>query len=420
MLGIAAALVALALTAARPAEARRLFVPKGYRTIQKAIDAASPGDTVWVASGVYKTGTIFLRKQLVLFGEGGPDSTILDGGDSTRVLHIEGVKGATVLGFQFRNGKAPAGGGIYCLRDSSVMIASCRIEQNWEGGLQAWQCGDMNFRELRFVGNQGSAIVLNETSAVIMMSWFEKNAGYAGGAVSLVHSKIMFPMRQCTFEGNTAEATGGAINADSSDGLMSECYFHDNSSGVAGGAVALMSGTDFAISRCRFSGNHSKTGGALHADHAKANVAFTVFDKNKSIALGAAIGMVGTALRNVNPFVMNNAFYKNESVEEGASVFCEKVSPEIRKNIFVIVGDQKAVGGIESSPLFDCNLLFDPTGQGLASLPSANTLVGDPLFCDPEHDDFYLRDLSPAVLAPCGPIGPLPKRCTSFKMVPGR
>jgi hypothetical protein len=138
------------------------------------------------------------------------------------------------------------------------------------------------------------------------------------------------------------------------------------------------------------------------------------------LALGAAIGYVGRAMANINPIIVNNTFYKNtsEPEQEGATIFAEKVSPEIRKNIIVIEGDQKAAGGIQSSPLYQCNLLFDPTGVGLSSLPSTETLVGDPLFCDPEHEDFYLRDLSPAWLSTCGPIGALGKRCTSFKMVP--
>jgi len=49
-----------------------------------------------------------------------------------------------------------------------------------------------------------------------------------------------------------------------------------------------------------------------------------------------------------------------------------------------------------------------------------DTLVGDPRFCDPEKGDYYLSDLSPAILATCGPIGALPKKCSSFKMVPSR
>jgi predicted outer membrane repeat protein len=303
------------------------------------------------------------------------------------------------------------------------MIASCKLEKNWESGLAAWNCGDLNLRELRIVENLGSGVWFNSTRGIFMICSFERNKGFAGGGLSLVDSDIFLPMRQCSFEGNSAEgATGGAINADSSQALIAECVFRDNSAQVAGGAIAVMNESKVSISRSRFSGNHAKTSGAIHGDRSDINVAFSIFDRNRSIALGAAVGFVGRAKANINPIVGNNTFYKNSSEpgQEGATIFCERVSPEIRRNIIVIEGDQKAVSGIQTSPLYQCNLLFDPTGVGLKSLPSTETLVGDPLFCDPEHDDFFLRDLSPAALATCGPIGPLPKRCTSFKMVPSR
>jgi len=106
-----AALAALMLwllagaTAPERADARRIFVPRQHRRLQAAIDAASPGDTVWVAAGTYR-GPFVLKKRLVLFGDGGPTKTILDGRDSIRVLHVEGVRGAAIFGFGIRNGRA--------------------------------------------------------------------------------------------------------------------------------------------------------------------------------------------------------------------------------------------------------------------------------------------------------------------------
>jgi hypothetical protein len=419
-IAVALGLAAASLLAGSPADARRHFVPKEHRTIQAAIDAAAPKDTVWVAAGTY-AGAIQIRKPLVLFGDGGPDSTILDGGDSVRVLHIDGVKGATVIGFTIRRGRASSGGGIYCARDSSVMIASCRVEKNWESGIALWACGDVHLRELEIVENQGSGISFNQSAGILRTCLFEGNKGYTGGGLALVNSKIFLPMRDCTFVRNRAEgATGGAVNADSSEILIAECIFRENTAKVAGGAVAAMNRSDVTVSRCHFSSNRSATGGALHEDHSTLNVGYSVLHRNLSTALGSAIGYVGRGVAGVNPRLGSNTFYQNAAENAGATIFCDGVSPEIRKNIFVLEGEQKAVAGVSSSPLYECNLLYAPSGHGLTSLPSAETLVGDPLFCDPEHGDFYLRDLSPAILAPCGPIGALPKRCASFKMVPSK
>lgn len=408
------------MAAAPPAQAKRIFIPKDRKTLQAGFDAAADGDTIWVAAGTYH-GPFKMTKRLVLFGDAGSDNTFLDGGDSVRVLDIEGVKGAAILGFTIRHGKANAGGGIHCVRDSSIMIASCVFEKNWESAISAWQSADLNFNDLTFVENQGSAVSLNFSTAIIRMCTFQKNIGYAGGAISFVHSSSILPVRQCSFEDNSADtATGGAINADSSVVIFAECQFRENSAKVAGGALASMTGSLVTVAHCQFFGNHAAASGAINVDKAGLNLGFSVFDQNKAIALGSAIGVIGRAFANINPIIQSNTFYKNASTSEGSAIWAEHVSPEIRKNIFVVDGGQKAVSGVSSSPLYECNLIHDPSGGAIGSLPSSDTLVGDPLFCDAPNGDFFLKDLSPAVLAACGPVGALPKRCTSFKLAPGK
>ena len=123
-----ALVVASSLLPPDRADARRRFVPKEHRTLQAAIDAAAPGETLWVSAGVYR-GPFTLRKSLILFADAGPDSTILEGGDSTRVFHVEGVTGAGIIGFGIRGGKAVSGGGIYAVRDTSLSIDYCAFSK---------------------------------------------------------------------------------------------------------------------------------------------------------------------------------------------------------------------------------------------------------------------------------------------------
>ena len=412
-------LVALLLALPTPARATRIFVPKQQRTIQKALDAASPGDTVWVAAGTYR-GPFVLKKSIVLFGDEGPVNTILDGGDSVRVLHIEGVRGAGVIGFTIRRGRANSGGGISCVRDSSVMIASCLFEKNWEAGLAVWTSSDIDLHELQFVENTGGGIAVNGSAVSIRDCLFLHNKAYAGGGVSLYESVTILPVRNCRFEDNHADtAAGGAVYADSSQLLLAESMFLRNTSALAGGAVAVMRDTRTAISRCVFQENSSKASGALHSDASMLNVGFCIFDRNQSNAAASAIGYVHRPPSGLNATLANNTFYRNTS-GESATLWAEGASPEIRKNIFALASGQRVTIGINSTPLYTCNLIHDPSGAALASLPSVDTLVGDPLFCDPDHQNFKLRDLSPAALAACGPIGALPKGCASFKLVPSK
>ena len=417
---LAAAIAAglIVATTAAPAQARRI-VPTKRLSIQAAIDAASPGDTIWVASGVHK-GPFTIRKPVVLVGDGGPDSTILDGGGTTRVLDVEGVRGGALIGFGIRGGKASSGGGVRCARDTMFSFEDCNFDGNWEGGLALWSCQEMMIRGSKFRNNLGSGLVIESSTAAILECRFLDNKGHEGGGISLRGSRILFPLRESTFERNRAEgSTGGALNAsDSSEVTLSNCDFRENSSAVAGGAVAAMSTSRINLSRCKFERNHAATGGAVHSDMSMIYIMLCIFDGNRSTAAGAAIGVQGRYAVNLNPVYQTNTFHRNVVEGAGATIFCLDVSPEIRKNIFVVEAGQLAVAGMRSSPLYDCNLIHDPTGASISSLP-ATTLVGDPKFCAPEKGDFHLKDLSPALVSPCGQIGALGKGdCSVFRLQP--
>lgn len=415
--------LALALLFLSPgaAHARRRFVPRDHRTLQAAIDAAQAGDTVWVAAGTYR-GPFSLTKRLFLFADAGPEKTILDGRDSVRVLHVEGVNNGGIIGFGIRGGKANSGGGIRCVRDTAFAIRDCVFTKNWESAIAMWDCQGVTVGGCKLIGNQGSALTATHSLLAVFDSQFSDNQGRQGGAISMSGGRLIVPIRNVVFERNHAEgATGGAIYAaDSSEGTVMGSGFKENTSSVAGGAIALMTGSTVNISRCRFERNHAGTAGAVQCDRSRMNVGYSLFDQNSALAVAAAIGIVGRGTANVNPILTNNTFYKNEVKGDGATLFFTDVSPEVRKNILVLNHDQRAVTGLQTSPRYDCNLIWDPSGGAIGALPSVNTWVGDPLFCDAEHGTFTLRDLSPALRAPCGPIGAFTEKagCTSFRLQP--
>lgn len=411
---------AFLLAFAPRASADRLFVPGKVRTIQAAIDRAVDGDTIWVAAGTYKGPFKLVNKSVVLFGDAGPDQCILDGGDSVRVLQIENAHGVAIVGFNIRRGHANSGGGISCVRDTSVMIASCVFEKNWESGIAAFETADLNLRDTRFVENKGSALVLNSSVFVLAQCTFTRNHGYSGGAISLMHSQIPFPVRACVFEENEADqATGGAINVDSSDVNIGDSQFTRNRAEVAGGAVAAMDHSRVGIGHCVFLENQSASSAALHSDSSTLNIGLSTFVRNDARGVASAIGIVGRALANVNPIFRNNTFYKNTAQGEAALIWLEHCSPEIRMNIFDLAPGQKVVAGLDQSPLYECNLVHDPSGSAVQTIPGG-FFFGDPLFCDAPNGDFSIRDLSPAATAPCGPIGSTAQKCASFSVIPSK
>ena len=88
-----------------------LQVPQDHPTIQAAINAASPGDTILVASGIYNENLIIDRSVSIVAGSFDPadpriNTTILDGGRGTVISVKAGVApGPSFTGLVIRNGK---------------------------------------------------------------------------------------------------------------------------------------------------------------------------------------------------------------------------------------------------------------------------------------------------------------------------
>jgi parallel beta-helix repeat protein len=82
------------------AKAETIVVPDDYTTIQAAIDAALPGDTVFVRKGIYREN-LFIGKALSLVGEDW-QHTIIDGGGRGHVVYIK-ADNVKISGFTIKN-----------------------------------------------------------------------------------------------------------------------------------------------------------------------------------------------------------------------------------------------------------------------------------------------------------------------------
>ncbi|MGQ9565046.1 MAG: right-handed parallel beta-helix repeat-containing protein [Candidatus Bathyarchaeales archaeon] len=107
-----------------------IHVPGDYSTIQAAVNAANPWDTIIVSNGTYKE-RVTIDKPLRLIGEN-RSSTIIDAIRGAYAVKITS-NNVTVSGFTLQNTSFDpfaAWGGIWLNNVSNIAIANCTVTQN--------------------------------------------------------------------------------------------------------------------------------------------------------------------------------------------------------------------------------------------------------------------------------------------------
>lgn len=156
-------------------------VPQGFATIQAAVNAASPGDTIVVSSGIYREN-IVIDKALNLMGLDGAVSTIIQdpaptsswGSPGAIVVSINGLGPGRFTGFTIKGNYDVNGAGILVASDGWV-IERCII-QNHHFGVNSYAAStdilDNVFRE-----NNPLAIGAGGYSRVFRNVVFGDNSG---------------------------------------------------------------------------------------------------------------------------------------------------------------------------------------------------------------------------------------------------
>ena len=120
------------------AEPRTIIVPDHYPTIQQAINAASPGDTIYVRAGTYPENVV-VNKPVYLVGESA-ENTIIDGSGAGHVIDVWGVSGiptnVIITKFTITNcGTVADASGIHGVVCTNITIKNNNIIANNGNGI---------------------------------------------------------------------------------------------------------------------------------------------------------------------------------------------------------------------------------------------------------------------------------------------
>lgn len=150
---------ALIVVDIRPAKSSptTITVPDDYPTIQAAVNAASPGDTVYVKSAVYFENVV-VNKTLSLVGQIST-TTIIDGSGIGDVIRVT-VEGVNITGFTIRNSQAGRpNAGIDLEQSNYSNIDGDVLSNNWFG-IYFNQCYDCNVVGNNVTSNNGTGVLL--------------------------------------------------------------------------------------------------------------------------------------------------------------------------------------------------------------------------------------------------------------------
>ncbi len=236
-----------------------------YNTIQDAVNAANPGDTIRICAGTYGGGTWVGTENLSFVGDGAA-TTILDGGGGSRLFGVS-ASAVSFTGLAFINGSAgwvDDGGAIRAA--SAVTVTNSTFTNNFADYGGAIYGDFVTVTNSTFTNNDadeyGGAI---DTDVVtVTNSTFTNNSVYDenGGAISANTATVT----NSTFTGNYAdEEDGGAIYADDALTVTGSTFAGNFSDEDDGGAIAAY-GTA-VVANSTFSGNWADDdGGAIYSN----------------------------------------------------------------------------------------------------------------------------------------------------------
>ncbi len=235
-----------------------------------------------------------------------------------------------------KRGSADDGGAIYC-SGSDISIRNCYVDS----------C---------YASNLGGGIYIANSSPTVTDNTISNNSADHGGGIYIIYGSPIIT-------GNTIkknEATydyGGGICFEYSDLTIRYNTFDENSAG-AGGGISSHAYND--------------------------TIDFNLFINNTAYYGG------GIYLWNSNPTIVNCTISDNESPGYGGGIYCDNSEPFITNSIICSNEAQswQQIYPSANPPFITYSDVCEPGWDGPGNINQ------DPLFRDPDHDDFHLQSLT--------------------------
>lgn len=314
--------------AARAGTATNLITGVGYPTLQLAIDAAAPGDTVELDGDFDES--VVVDRDLDLVGAAGAHLH----SDAAEVIYVNAGVKLTVDGVDL------------------TADAATRVVNGASGAV------DLTLRDARV-----------EAAPVY--------AGIDGGVVYLVNP-VRLELDQVTmvgFRGAEVASYGAVYVGGASAGAVDvkDSSFTDLAVTGFGGGAIYTTYASVSCERCVFDHAEGGWGGAISASYGSLVVRDSVFS-GCSGSLGGAVYVAGDAE------VTNSVFVENDATVNGAAVFANDGAITLRNNHFLGKGAGQAPSEVFAGSAVDAlevrnNLFFRAPAAALAALAGPDPIA---------------------------------------------
>lgn len=217
-------------------------VPSEQATIQQAIAACGPGDTVLVAPGTYSENLTFQGKNIILLSEEGPALTTIRPADSlVDNIVIENSTQCVIEGFTIRDVDYFASVAVECVA-CNLTVRNNIFTNNTEASVWIRSGGSVFAEGNEFVGNasRGDAATLlcrDFNRAIAINNVFRDNTSeWGGGGIHFSTGNFVEARGNLIFRNGNTTDFGGGIYASSVDTVtLYNNTIDSNFAGTGGG-----------------------------------------------------------------------------------------------------------------------------------------------------------------------------------------
>jgi hypothetical protein len=427
-------------------------------SLQEAIEATYNGDSLFVGSGTFDGFSLIVDRGVLLYGGWNSTFTQRNLATGKTVLNLAGnvtfvsSGGAAGLdGFLIRYGTGAGDvipfpgyfGGAVRFMGGTAVVANCEIHSNSVGGSIDFGLGGaiyadgcaVDIRDNYIHDNaatQGGGICLRGCSGSVAGNTISGNSLNtspqlrAGGGIAVFEStgltlvgNIVTGNTRVTegagiyvqnsagvtiaggaISGNAASFSGGGAALKNATAVVDGVEFNGNTSGAIGGALSATEASDATVKNSSFLSNIALIGGGLYAGGGDCFTRHSLFVGNNGSSSGGAMVISGVETGDVT----GNTLDSNTSAGAGG-ILIGSSAIGVYNNI---VANTTGTGIVASGtpPAVSYNLAWNNSGGDYTGcVPGVGSLSGDPLFIDPQANDYHLGLHSPAIDA--GIPGPL-------------